>query len=61
MIIQELLQVTKVHRKKSKIPIHRSTKIPKRYERNTITTDLHRAENITSNMKGNTNHSQNVC
>ena len=42
---------TKVYRKKSKIPIHWSSKIPKQYKRNTITTDLHRAGNIASNMK----------
>ena len=43
--------ITKVHRKESKIPIKLSSKISKRYKRNTITTDLHRAENIASNMK----------
>ena len=43
--------ITKVYRKESKIPIHWSSKIPKRYKRNTITTDLHRAGNIASNMK----------
>ena len=43
--------ITKVYRKKSKIPIHWSSKIPKQYKRNTITTDLHRAGNIASNMK----------
>ena len=43
--------ITKVHRKESEIPIHCSSKIPKRYKRNTITTDLHRAENVASNMK----------
>ena len=43
--------IAKVHRKESKIPIHLSSKIPKQYKRNTITTDLHRARNRTSNMK----------
>ena len=43
--------ITKVYRKESKIPIHWSSKIPKRYKRNTITTDLHRAGNIASNIK----------
>ena len=43
--------ITKVCRKESKIPIHWSSKIPKQYKRNTITTDLHRARNRTSNMK----------
>ena len=33
--------ITKFHRKESKIPIHWSSKIPERYKRNTITTDLH--------------------
>ena len=41
----------KVHRKESEIPIHWSTKIPKRYKRNIITIDFHRAGNIASNMK----------
>ena len=43
--------VTNVYRKESKIPIHWSSKIPKRYKRNTITTDLHRAGNIASDIK----------
>ena len=38
--------IIKVHRKESKIPIHWSSKIPKRYKRNTITIDLHRASNM---------------
>ena len=33
--------ITKDYRKKSKIPIHWSSEIPKRYKRNTTTTDLH--------------------
>ena len=43
--------ITKVHRKKSKLTIRWSSKIPKQYKRNTITTDLHEAENIALNMK----------
>ena len=43
--------ITKVHRKEWKTPIHWSSKIPKQYKRNTITTDLHRTENLVSNMK----------
>ena len=43
--------ITKDYRKKSKIPIHWSSEIPKRYKRNTTTTDLHWAGNIASNMK----------
>ena len=37
--------IAKVHRKESKIPIHWSSKIPKRCKRNTIT------KNVASNMK----------
>ena len=40
--------ITKVHRKRSKTLV---TKIPKQYTRNSITTGLHWAENITSNIK----------
>ena len=35
--------ITKAQRKESKIPIHWSSEIPKRYKRNTIKIDLHRA------------------
>ena len=51
LINEDRKYITKVYRKESKIPIHWSSKIPKRYKRNTITTDLHRAGNIASNMK----------
>ena len=50
--------ITKVHSKESKIPIHWPSKIPQRYQKNTITTDLHRAENIASNMNEET---QTIC
>ena len=43
--------ITKVPRKESKIPIHWSSKMPKRNKRNTITTNLHRVGNIASNAK----------
>lgn len=42
--------ITKVHRKK-KQNTYTLVKILKRYKNNIITTDLHQAENITSNMK----------
>ena len=50
LINSEGKYITKVHRKQAKLPIHWSSKVPKRYKRNTITIDLHRAENISSNM-----------
>ena len=51
MIYKEGNYSTKVHRKETKVPTHWSSSIPKRYKRNIITTDLHRAENITSNIE----------
>ena len=41
---------TKVFRKETKIPNHWSSKIPKRYKRNSIKVDLHRAKKISSNF-----------
>ena len=39
---------TSVYRSENKLPVHWTSKIPKRYKRNTINTDLHRAEKIAS-------------
>ena len=35
---------TEVYRKTNSLPIHRSSKTPKRYKRNTINTEMHRAK-----------------
>ena len=43
--------VTKVYRKEEKMPAHWSSQIPKRYKRNSIKGDLHRAKKISSNFK----------
>ena len=43
--------VTKVYRKETKIPAHWSSQIPKRYKRNSIKVDLHRAKNISTNFE----------
>ena len=43
--------VTKVYRKEAKIPAHWSSQIPKRYKRNSIKVDLHRAKKISANFK----------
>ena len=43
--------VTKVYRKEAKIPAHWSSQIPKRYKRNSIKVDLHRAKKISTNFK----------
>ena len=43
--------VTKVYRKEAKIPAHWSSQIPKRYKRNSIKVDLHRAKKISTNLK----------
>ena len=42
--------ITQVHRKETKTPIHCSSCIPKRYDRNSITTDLHRAKRIATDF-----------
>ena len=39
---------TKVHRNERKLPVHWTSKIPKRYKRNAINTDLNRAARIAS-------------
>ena len=41
---------TMVYRKENKLPPHWSSKIPKRYKRNAIIGDLHRAKRISSNF-----------
>ena len=43
--------VTKVYRKKAKIPAHSSLQIPNRYKRNSIKVELHRAKKIFTNFK----------
>ena len=43
--------VTTVYRKETKIPAHWSSQIPKRYKRNSIKVDLHRAKNISTNFE----------
>ena len=42
--------ITQVHRKESKTPTHWSSCIPKRYKRNSIITDLHRAKRIATDF-----------
>ena len=42
--------ITAVVSKDNKLPVHWSSKIPKRYKRNTINGELHRAEKIASNF-----------
>ena len=41
---------TSVYRGKNKVPVHWSSKIPKKYKRNTINADLYRAQRISSNF-----------
>ena len=45
---------TKVHRKTNCLPAHWSSKTPKRYKRNAINIDLHRAKSISSDFKAET-------
>jgi len=42
---------TMVNRKETKLPIHWSSKIPKRYKRNSVLGDLHRAKRISSDFQ----------
>ena len=42
---------TSVHIKENKIPVFWSSKVPKRYKRNAINGELHRASKITSNFE----------
>ena len=39
-----------VHHKTTKLPVHWSSKVPKRYKRNSILGDLHRAKRISDNF-----------
>ena len=48
--------VTSVNIKETKLPIPWSSKVPKRYKRNTITGDLHRAQRIGSNFQREINN-----
>ncbi|XP_066934351.1 uncharacterized protein [Clytia hemisphaerica] len=41
---------TSVHRGQNKVPVHWSSKVPKKYKRNTINADLYRAQRISSNF-----------
>ena len=41
---------TAVYRSENKIPVHWSSNIPKKYKRNAINADLHRAAKISSNL-----------
>ena len=45
------IYVTNVSRKETKIPAHWSSRIPKRYKRNSIKKDLHRVKKIFINLK----------
>ena len=47
--------VTKVYRKEAKIPAHWSSQIPKRYKRNIIKVDLHRAKRFPLTSKNRLN------
>ena len=48
-IIYEHNQIkTKVHRNERKLPLHQTSKIPKRYKQNAVHADLNRAAQITS-------------
>ena len=42
---------TSVHRSEYKLPVHWKSKVPKRYKRNAINTDIHRAAKISSNFE----------
>ena len=42
---------TQVYRKETKLPIHWSSCVPKRYKRNTINGDLHRSKRIATDMQ----------
>ena len=43
--------LTSVHVKENNIPVFWSSKVPKRYKRNAINGDLHRASKIASNFE----------
>ena len=42
---------TEVFCKTSKLPVHWSSRVPKRYKRNTVIRDLHRLKRISSNFE----------
>ena len=42
---------TRIHRKKTKLPIPWTSSIPKRYKRNSIKTELYRAKRVSSNLQ----------
>ena len=43
--------VTSVHRNVNKVPVHWSLKVPKKYKRNAVNADLHRAQRISLDME----------
>ncbi len=47
---------TSVYRKANKVPIHWSSKVPKRYKRNMINGDLHRSHRISMNFVAETEY-----
>ena len=51
IVITEEEIKTKVFRKPNNLPAHWSSKTPKRYKRNAINIDLHRAKSISSNFQ----------
>ena len=51
LIRQNGFYVTRVNRKKTKLPIPWSSKIPKRYKRNTILGDLHHSKRISTSFE----------
>ena len=50
--------ITQVHKKETKTPTHCWSCIPKRYKRNSITTDLHRAQRIATDVIKHFNQDQ---
>ena len=42
--------MTSVHRSDKKLPVHWSSRIPKRYKRNAVNANLHRAKNISFDL-----------
>ena len=42
---------TSVYRSENKLPVHWKSRIPKKYKRNAINTDIHRAAKISSNFQ----------
>ena len=50
LLINNGIYETQVYRKETKIPMHWSSNIPKRYKRNAISVDLHWSKRISSNF-----------